>query len=293
VPQRIRISENNIMCEFCLKHGEGKKWYLQAKNYSDDLLSDIRRRKFIENFFTDTESLKKSVGRLEELQNAPSLIRSVVSRLISGKIKKVHYGQVVPIEDIEQIFGFVNSIVRVACICRHITLGSEKRYCYGVSLAPDGGGFNEILRGLDDSFLNGPDTDAFETLTKDQAISAFRDHEREGLCHSVWTFHAPFIGGMCNCDRSDCLAMRCTVTEGFPVMYRAEYVAGVDPDSCNGCRQCMRVCQFGAIAYSAANKKAVIDPKRCYGCGICRSVCAKDAISLEPRSKVPAAATLW
>ncbi len=27
------------MCEPCLKHGEGKKWYLKAENYSDDLPS--------------------------------------------------------------------------------------------------------------------------------------------------------------------------------------------------------------------------------------------------------------
>ena len=281
------------MCEFCLKHGEGKKWYLQAKNYSDDLLGDVRRRKFIESFFTETESLKKGLGRLEKLAKAPALVRAAVSRLISRKMKKVHFGQVVPIEDVEQIFGFVNSIVRVACICRHITLGKEKRYCYGVSLVPDGGGFVDILRGLDGSFLNGPDTAGFETLSKDDALSALRSHEQEGLCHSIWTFHAPFIAGLCNCDRSDCLAMRCTVTEGVPIMFRAEYVAAVDPDRCSGCRQCMRVCQFGAIAYSASNKKAVIDPRRCYGCGICRSVCAKNAINLEPRSKVPAAAKIW
>jgi hypothetical protein len=160
------------MCEFCLKHGDGKKWYLQAKNYSDDLLSDIRRRKFIENFLTDTESHKKGLERLEKLQKAPHLIRAIVRRLISRKMKKVHFGQVVPIEDIEQIFGFVNSIVRVACICRHITLDSEKRYCYGVSLEPDGGKFGQIVSGLDNSFLGGPDTDGFEKLTKDQAISA-------------------------------------------------------------------------------------------------------------------------
>ena len=281
------------MCEFCLKHGEGKKWYLQAKNYSDDLLSDVRRRKFIESFLSDTESLKNGQERLEKLQKAPNLIRAIVRRLISRKMKKVHFGQVVPIEDIEQIFGFVNSIVRVACICRNITLGKEKRYCYGVSLEPDFGRFGQIVRGLDNSFLGGPDTDGFERLTKDQAISALREHEKEGLCHSVWTFYSPFIAGVCNCDRSDCIAMRCTVTEGVPIMFRAEYVAAVDPDQCNGCRQCMRVCQFGAIAYSAANKKAVIDQRRCYGCGICRSVCAKDAISLEPRSNVPAVATLW
>ncbi len=281
------------MCEFCLKHGEGKKWYLQAENYSDDLLSDIRRRKYIENFFTDIESQKKGIDRLEKLEKAPSFIRAIVGRLISRKMKKVHFGQVVPIEDIEQIFGFVNSIVRVACFCRHLTLGSEKRYCYGLSLAPDGGKFGEIVRGLDNSFLQGPDTDGFETLSKDEAISALRSHEREGLCHTVWTFHAPFIAGVCNCDRSDCLAMRCTVTEGIPIMFRAEYVAAIDPGQCNGCRQCMRVCQFGAIAYSASNQKAVIDKRQCYGCGICRSVCAKDAIHLEARRNVPAAAKLW
>ena len=26
------------MCEFCTKHGEGNKWYLQMKNYADQLL---------------------------------------------------------------------------------------------------------------------------------------------------------------------------------------------------------------------------------------------------------------
>ena len=44
------------MCEFCIKHGEGKKWYLQAKNYSDDLLSDARRRRFIASFFSGEDS---------------------------------------------------------------------------------------------------------------------------------------------------------------------------------------------------------------------------------------------
>ena len=28
------------MCEFCTKHGEGKKWYLQMKNYADVLLHE-------------------------------------------------------------------------------------------------------------------------------------------------------------------------------------------------------------------------------------------------------------
>ena len=277
-----------------MKHGEGKKWYLQARNYSDDLLSDARRRKFIENFASSSsESLSRDAQRMDRLKKAPRLIRSMVTHIVSQRMKKIHFGQVVPIEEIEQIFGFVNSIVRVACICRHINLGQEKRYCYGISLAPNGGKLGEIVRGLDKSFLSGPYAAGTERLTKEEAISAFHTHEQEGLCHSVWTFYTPFIGGICNCDRSDCLAMRSTVTHEIPVMFRAEYVAKVDPEACVGCRECMKICQFGAVTYSASNRKAVIDQMWCYGCGVCRSVCKKNAIRLEDRVRVPAAANLW
>jgi NAD-dependent dihydropyrimidine dehydrogenase PreA subunit len=281
------------MCEFCLKHGEGEKWYLQAKNYSDDLFSDIRRRKYIEEFVSHPEALAKDAHNIDRLSRLPGFIKGLVGRIVTWKMKKTHFGQVLPIEDIKQIFDFTNSIVRVACLCRNITLGKEKRYCYGISLSPDGGWLTAMSRALDMSFFTGPDASGFETLTKDEALSAFHEHEREGLCHTVWTFHTPFIGGICNCDRSDCLAMRTTVTHSTPVMFRAEYVAGINPDECSGCRECMRICQFGAITYSASNKKAVIDQRWCYGCGVCRSACKKNAIRLEERIKVPVAAGLW
>jgi len=282
-----------IMCEFCLKHGEGKKWYLQARNYSEDLLSDVRRRRKIEEFFSHPEQLAKSIEHVKRLEKAPKFIRSMIARIITGRQKKSHFGQVVPMEEIEKIFAFVGSIIRVACICRHVTLGREKRYCYGLSMSPDGGQLAKIIGGLDNSFLAGPDASAMEVLSKEGALAAFRDHEREGLCHTVWTFETPFIGGVCNCDRADCLAMRCTVTHSVPVMFRAEYIAEVDPDECTGCRQCMQVCQFGAIVYSASNAKVAIDQKRCYGCGICRSMCSNNAIHLNDRNKTPTAANLW
>lgn len=281
------------MCEFCVKHGEGKKWYLQAANYSEDLLSDIRRQNMIKGFAADTESTAKIVENMRKFTNSPKLIQWLIRRIVPAKMKKKHYGQIVPIEEIEKIFGFVNSIVRVACFCRHVTLGKEKRYCYGISMGPNGGKFGELMRECDSSFLSGPDSVGLETLDKDQALAAFREHEKEGLCHSVWTFQTPFIGGICNCDRTDCLAMRSTVTHNIPVMFRAEFIAATNAEKCNGCRQCMRVCQFGAISYSVANAKTNIDLTKCYGCGICRSVCPKYAISLEPRADVPEAAKLW
>ena len=281
------------MCEFCHKHGEGKKWYLKAENYSDDLASDLKRRKFIADFFSHAEYRPEGSAELERLRTMPGYVKRVLLPFLVRRQKKVHYGQVLPIEDVERIFGFVTSVVRLPCICRYINLGTDQRFCYGISLAPQGGEMRRIIEEIDMGYLTGPDTSGLEDLPKEEALENFRQYEKEGLCHSVWTFVAPFIGGICNCDRSDCGAMQATITGGFPVMFRAEYVAEVNPELCNGCRQCMRVCQFGAIGYSAANKKAFIDHLHCYGCGVCRASCTQDAIHLHDRASVPAVASLW
>lgn len=281
------------MCEFCHKHGEGQKWYLRAENYSEDLLSDLKRRKFIADFFSGAEEHRQRRTGVRRQQPMPWFVRSVLRPYIVGRQKKVHFGQVLPIEDVEKVFGFLGNIVRLPCYCRYINLGTEQRFCYGISLAPQEGEMFKIIKEIDMDYLTGPDTSGLEELTKEEALENFRQYEKEGLCHTVWTFVAPFIGGICNCDRSDCGAMQGTVTEGIPSMFRAEYVAEVNPELCNGCRQCMRVCQFGAIGYSAANKKVFIDPLRCYGCGICRASCTKDAIQLQDRASVPVAANLW
>jgi ferredoxin len=284
------------MCDFCHQHGEGRKWYLNAKNYAEDLLSDARRRRFLEQFNNAPQEKLFSVfegfdSRMDRLNQMPGIVRRLLSWRATNRQKKNHYGQVVPIEDIERIFEFVNSLVRINCICRYATLRSEQRYCYAVSMVPDGGQMGEMIRGS--SLLNGPGSMGLETLTKEEALAAFRDHEKESLCHTVWTFVTPFIGGICNCDRAECGAMRSTVTHKLPMMFRAEYVADVDSDSCNGCRACMRACQFGAINYSAALRKAFIQPRDCYGCGVCRAHCTKDAIRLQDRRNLAATANLW
>lgn len=281
------------MCDFCHKHGEGKRWYLQAKNYSEDLLSDLKRRDFIREFFAHTEHLASGEVRLGDFDRLPRFVRAALIPYFTRRQQKSHFGQVVPIEDVEQIFGFATSIVRLACICREVTLGREARYCYGVSLAPKGGEMAEMLRELHADYLTGPDTRGLEVMTSEEALKLHRHHEEEGLCHTVWTFITPFIGGICNCDRTDCLALRTTLSHGLPTMFRAEYVAKVDPEACRGCRECMRGCQFGAISFSAAARKAIIDLRRCYGCGVCRRNCPENAISLEERTSVPAVAKVW
>ncbi len=281
------------MCEFCLKHGEGKKWYLQAKNYAEDLAADVRRREMIRGMFQAVAQVPERIEKLNELDGAPGFVRRMIAWRSTARAKKIHFGQVVPIEEIAEILGFVNTIVRVQCICRNFTVGGEQRYCYGVSMGPNGGAMREIFEGLDSSFLAGPDGTGLEIVDKAEALRSMQEWEKRGLCHTVWTFVTPFIGGICNCDRADCLAMRSTIGRDIRAMFRAEYVATVDPDLCTGCRECSRVCPFGTVAWSQANERSSVDQRHCWGCGVCRSVCVPGAVTLVPRAEVPAAARVW
>jgi Pyruvate/2-oxoacid:ferredoxin oxidoreductase delta subunit len=285
------------MCEFCVQHGEGKKWYVQARNYSADLLNDARRRQFLLDGLAESpEAMQELADQFEagfdRLGRAPGFIQRVLRWRFTSTTKKRHYGQVVPIEDVEQILEFVTSIVRLPCSCRQGVLHTEQRYCYGTSMLPPGKGprGDFLRRG---GYGVGPHTVELETLTKEEALANLREHEREGLCHTVWTFVTPFIGSVCNCDRGECLAMRSTITHGLPMFFRAEWVASVNADLCINCRDCLRACQFGAIGYSAARDKATIEPRLCYGCGVCRAHCPTDAIKLSDRRSIPVAAKLW
>jgi ferredoxin len=279
------------MCEFCLRHGEGKRWYLQAKNYSDDLVSDVRRRR-IQKAIEDIHP-GRAMRRLDALFRTRGIVRRFASWALTRKMKKVHFGQVVPIEDIEQILRLTSKVVRVACLCRYLQGRKDARYCYGVSIDPGGGPFLELMRDVSPDYALGPETSGLETLSREEALERMRAHEREGLCHTVWTAFTPFIAGICNCDLSGCLGMRLTVEQGFKVFFRAEYVARCEPAQCTGCRRCVRICPFGAVEVDAATKKAWIDPRRCYGCGVCRSVCTAEAVSLVDRRTVQEAKDLW
>jgi len=63
---------------------------------------------------------------------------------------------VLPIEDVEQIFGFVNSVVRIECVCRKPKYRTEQRYCYGITMLPQ---WDEMQK-----FLNETDTGMHDPL---------------------------------------------------------------------------------------------------------------------------------
>jgi len=267
------------LCEFCIQHGEGKKWYLTMHNYSRELWAEQGREDFIDRFIAHfEEKARKEALRLEAVRDIP-IVYPLVRRGVIRKQKAEHWGQVVPIEDIEKIIDLQDSIVRLPCPCRKITTGRETRYCFGIGVDPTG-----ILGKYPDY------SHSLEVLEREEAKKILGSFDKQGLVHSVWTFKTPYIGAICNCDQ-DCLAYRVQVTAGLvQIMFRAEYVGVVDWDACNGCKKCILHCQFGAIRYSNTMNRVTIDTMRCYGCGVCRAVCEKQAIALKPRidfAKVP------
>ena len=263
------------MCEFCTQHGEGQKWYLNIRNYSREMGEQMGSEAFLEHFMARFEEQygKEQISKLDTIVHKPDMSR-VVRRLAVRQQKADHWGQVVPIEEMEKIIDMQDSIVRLPCVCRQLTTGREARYCFGVGMVdPRGllGKYPDYAQGL-------------EVMEKDEAKKLLRSFDKQGMVHSVWTFKTPFIGGICNCDQ-DCLAYRINVKAQLTqTMFRAEYVALVDWDACTGCKKCLLNCQFGAIHYSNTMKRPTVNAMVCYGCGVCRAVCEHGAIALKPRT---------
>ena len=269
------------MCEFCTKHGDGKVWYKNAANYASDLLSDIKRRKFIEDFHLTTMGEGfRTLGRLETLFMKKGRLPAGVIRALEEKAKAEHFGQVLPIEEIREIVLKAESVVRMPCACRWTMTKKEERCCYAMSYSSD-----PWYKGFDMSYFGKSSDEGLEAVRSEEAIEQMAVLEEHGAIHSIWTMMTPFIGAICNCTAKDCIAMRTRSSIGAHTIARAEYVATVDRELCIGCGLCVERCQFDAIEgdMEEGMRIAVIDPERCYGCGLCRKACASGAISLARR----------
>jgi Pyruvate/2-oxoacid:ferredoxin oxidoreductase delta subunit len=274
------------VCEFCVQHGEGKKWYLQAKNYSAELMN-LKRLSYGLRFISNVEKWATSwaLDLDQDIAADPSSKDEYIAKR-TAEFKREHYGQVIPLEDVYRILDMTTSIVRIPCACRSTLLGRyDARYCYLVTT------FMPRLAKIGRLY---PDFSSdLETLGKDDAKKGFAEHDLDGFVHTVWTFITPFTGVLCNCSSRECFPLMWRLRRGMPLFFKAEYVAEIDPDLCSGCRSCMDVCSFEAIDYDAGQDKCTVDGHRCYGCGVCRAACPHEAITLLDRNLIPALAEVW
>jgi ferredoxin len=278
------------MCQFCVEHGDGKKWYLEAGNYAFDLESDLKRREYMVHFAHDFDTGRATaIGGMEFLGRLPGPIERLGKRTASKKMQSIHYGQPVPYEECEQIFDITTSIVSVPCVCRRFAGHKPEEVCLLVTTQPIEAVVEEGFR----DYVDGPDTRDLRRLSKTDALALLRQCEERGLMHSVWTFLTPFIGAICNCNlESGCMAMKLTSGYSMPMMWRGEWVARLDAESCTGCGQCAELCPFDALSRNGG-RRVVLDEAKCWGCGICRTACNSKALTLADRRSVPAVANLW
>lgn len=266
------------MCEFCTRHGDGKIWYKNARNYADDLMADLRRRDYVSNFLESTigEGIT-SLGRLETIFSKKKKLPDRIVKAMVEKAKDEHYGQVVPIEDVRNIVEKAATVVRMPCACRWAAEKKEVRCCYSVSYSTE-----TWYRDLDMSYFGMAGSEGLETLNVEDAISQMEQQEEEGAVHTIWTMITPFIGAICNCTTLECLGLR-TLAMNVDTLSRGEYVAQVDTEMCDGCGLCEDTCSFNAISGTSIDggrNVAMVDSVKCYGCGLCRNSCPQGALTL-------------
>lgn len=278
------------MCQFCVQHGDGKRWYLQAENYAADLESDLARRGYVVDFIRDFDDNRRKIrAGLSALRALPRPIAEPLRARVSGAFRRNHFGQPVPIEECEQILGMATSVARMPCLCRG-QRKAEEGVCLVATVRP----VDDVLAEGWASYADGPDIAAFERLDRATALALLRDCERRGLCHTVWTFITPFIAAICNCDlASGCMAMNLQLKGDIKVMWKGEWVARLSREDCTACGACVPACPFGALTPARSGGPVDFEETACWGCGTCRAACPTEALTLAERHTVPAVAQSW
>jgi len=283
------------MCDFCMKHGAGGKWYLNARHYSEEIAAKYNLREFLLEQYKNFEQIPvRKVAGVSPAGLGYKLRIPIIGRLIKRTAERLlhsnrapsnpfrpegHIGQVVPLEDAIAILEncAAEPIIQKNCMCRYMSRGEKEACCINFGV------MSEIIDKLP-RFI--PEKEKYH-LSRQEAIDRFKEHNRKGYIGTIWFGPYPYINNLCSCATPECAGIRPRLDFGIHSIYKAEYVAVADSGACSDCRRCIDACPFGAIEPRAGGGIR-IDPDRCFGCGVCRHVCGAGALSLVPRDEIPA-----
>ncbi len=279
------------MCDYCVAHGMGTKWYLNPKNLNlKKAWEDADFRAVSEAIASGgpkalVESMAAANALVEEMPHSRETIDA-----LNEMLEKQAGGQIVPLEDALRILKipqqFDVKIGLTYCACRKQWGGQDKLVC--MHLEP----FCDIL-----TKVQGTLSKYDRYVTPDEAFDICKESSKEGLFQWVEWAPMPYVIAICNCELPYCIATRTRMLSGIRnAAIKSHYIAHIDPSKCDGCGgspQCLLACNFGAIRFSRLEQFAVIDPTVCFGCGVCRTKCEAKAIKLVDRESVAVAKDLW
>ncbi len=283
------------MCELCMKHGAGKKWYLNAQHYSDEIVEKYNLRDYLMEQYKNFEQVSvRKVHGFNAVGLDYKLRMPIIGRIIKNTAQRMlhstkppvnplkaegHIGQVVPLEDGIAILEecAAEPMINKNCMCRYMSRGVKEACCINFGV------MSEILEKLP-RFI--PEKDKFH-LTRNEAIERFTENNRKGYIGTIWFGPFPYINNLCSCANPECAGIRPRVDFDIFSIYKAEYVIQMDRQKCSDCRVCVSKCPFKAFSFDSSTKEVKLDLNKCYGCGVCRHFCPDDALNLSPRDEVP------
>jgi len=268
------------MCEICKKHaGDKQKWYFNPKNYSKEM--GEARIEILEKIADEVAfegTIITDFGTIDSVKNIP-IVNKLSRNLGERLLKETQGGQVIRLEDAIKVLQLCENPAILPCVCRQMA-GEEKCCCLNFGLIP------ELYKKAN------PD-EYMEEVSVTKAERLLREWDKEGLYHVILWSKVPYVTSVCNCTAAYCVAYKGRFVSGLKnSMLKGEYVARISEGKCQGCKNCLTRCTFGAISFNVDHGKAFIDVRRCVGCGLCATECANDAVELIERQFTPAK-NLW
>ncbi|RDE17479.1 MAG: hypothetical protein C4K49_02710 [Candidatus Thorarchaeota archaeon] len=278
-----------------MKHGAGGKWYMNARNYSYELAEEYNMQAYLEEQWKNMETLfiRKIMG-FSSIGLGYKMQMPLIGRFLRWAAERQihsekpgrnpvradgHFGQVLPLEDAQHIIGNLAAepIIKNYCVCRWMQRGVKDAVCINFG----------CLSNIIPKLTRYIPVDQKWQLDREEAIAALEEQNKRGYVASVWFQPVPYINAICSCESPECGGLRLRNDFGLRTVYKGEYVVTLDRDKCQGCKNCVKMCQFGALRYLPSIKKVIVNHDKCFGCGVCRHACNNDALTLVPRESVP------
>jgi Fe-S-cluster-containing hydrogenase component 2 len=198
-------------------------------------------------------------------------VRTALARVMPIEEEIPRGEEILPYEKVSEFIKDSTYMAITNCFCRHEaelldrSCGAPKEVCMAF------GPFAEFL--VDRGYAR--------KASRDDMLQALKVSEEAGLVHISDNIQEK-INFICNCCGCCCGFLGTITKLGIPnAIASSRYLAKVDEDLCNGCENCIEVCQVDAI--SMQDDVAVIDTSKCIGCGLCVSHCPSEAVETIER----------